>query len=99
VWKVWCTSPTGAERVFRVTDIVKPEQGSKVMVLRIDRTKKKIALSLKAAQPKEEKAAEAAKRKNRGSRRSRPGPEPRSCGAESGIRHGCAHFTYAGGQP
>ncbi len=49
-------SELAPQRVFRVTDIVKPEQEVKVLVLRIDREQKKIALSLKAAQPKEEKA-------------------------------------------
>lgn len=47
-------SELAPQRVHRVTDIVKPEQEVKVMVLRIDTAQKKIALSLKAAQPKEE---------------------------------------------
>ena len=48
-------SELAPQRVFRVADVVKPEQEVKVKILRIDKDQKKIALSLKAAQPKEEK--------------------------------------------
>jgi len=63
------------------------------MVLRIDRDQKKIALSLKAAQPKEEKAAEPEEEEPEVPKKP-PRPEPRSCGAESGIRPRVCHFTY-----
>jgi small subunit ribosomal protein S1 len=46
-------------RVRRISDFVKPEQEVQVKILNIDNQARKISLSLKAAQPKEEDAAEA----------------------------------------
>jgi len=52
-------SELAPQRVFRVSDIVKPGQEVQVKVLSVDPAQRRIALSLKAAQPKEpEPAAE-----------------------------------------
>ncbi|MGH7171340.1 MAG: 30S ribosomal protein S1, partial [Gemmataceae bacterium] len=52
-------SELAAQRVFRVGDIVKPEQEVQVKVLSVDPAQRRISLSLKAAQVKEaEPAAE-----------------------------------------
>jgi small subunit ribosomal protein S1 len=46
-------SELAPERVFRVTDIVKPDQEVQVKVLSVDPAQRRISLSLKAAQAKE----------------------------------------------
>jgi small subunit ribosomal protein S1 len=51
-------SELSPQRVRRVTDVVKPGQDVQVMVLRIDAAQRKIALSLKAALPKEPEVPE-----------------------------------------
>jgi small subunit ribosomal protein S1 len=52
-------SELAPQRVFRVTDIVKPEQEVQIKVLSVDPAQRRISLSLKAAQIKEpEPAAE-----------------------------------------
>ncbi len=50
-------SELAAQRVFRVSDIVKPEQEVQVKVLSVDPTQRRISLSLKAAQVKEPEPA------------------------------------------
>ncbi|HKB39300.1 MAG TPA: S1 RNA-binding domain-containing protein [Gemmataceae bacterium] len=47
-------SELAPQRVFRVSDIVKPEQEVTVKVLNVDKAQKRISLSLKAAQGKPE---------------------------------------------
>jgi small subunit ribosomal protein S1 len=51
-------SELAPQRVRRVTDIVKPEQEVQVMILSVDPGQRRIALSLKAALPKEEAPVE-----------------------------------------
>jgi small subunit ribosomal protein S1 len=51
-------SELAGHRVWRVADVVKEGQDVKVMVLSIDRDSRRIALSLKAALPKEEPKVE-----------------------------------------
>src|SRR5262249_3421045 len=47
-------SELAPQRVFRVKDIVKPDQEVEVVVLKVDKPARKISLSLKAAMPKPE---------------------------------------------
>jgi small subunit ribosomal protein S1 len=47
-------SELAPQRVYRVTDIVQEGQEVKVMILSVDKNKRRISLSLKAALPKEE---------------------------------------------
>jgi small subunit ribosomal protein S1 len=51
-------SELSPQRVRRVGDVVQPEQAVQVAVLRVDPAQRKISLSLKAAQAKEEPTAE-----------------------------------------
>jgi small subunit ribosomal protein S1 len=49
-------SELAPQRVWRVADVVQPEQEVQVMVLRVDPEQRRISLSLKAALPKEPEA-------------------------------------------
>jgi small subunit ribosomal protein S1 len=52
-------SELSSQRVRRVSDVVKPDQEVQVMVLGVDPAQRRIALSLKAALPKEPEPATA----------------------------------------
>jgi small subunit ribosomal protein S1 len=77
-------SELAPQRVFRVTDIVKPEQEVQVKVLRIDTTQRKMSLSLKAAQAKEEKAPESEPEEEAAPASKKP-PRPRTTPLRGGI--------------
>ncbi|MCC6420598.1 MAG: S1 RNA-binding domain-containing protein [Gemmataceae bacterium] len=51
-------SELAPQRVWRVTDVVKPGQEVQVAVLSVDKASRRISLSLKAAQPKEPEQTE-----------------------------------------
>jgi small subunit ribosomal protein S1 len=77
-------SELSPQRVFRVGDVVQPEQEVQVKVLRVDKAQQRISLSLKAAKaaaeaPKEEEEAE-----EEPPRKVKP-PRPRTTPLRGGI--------------
>lgn len=73
-------SELSPQRVRRVADVVQPGQVVQVMVLKVDPSQRKISLSLKAAQNKEEPAAE-----ETGAEQPKKPPRPRTTPLRGGI--------------
>jgi small subunit ribosomal protein S1 len=77
-------SELAPQRVWRVADIVQEGQEVKVMILSVDKEKRRIALSLKAALPREEPKAEEEAEEEEDEIEEKP-PRPRTTPLRGGL--------------